>query len=295
MSSGGVNLVMEHLKGNQSPENSETTQTEPTANMDGAGETIDLGDPVGNIQATTTNGSSNQTHSRHYDENEGFGQQIYRRIMEAKTDSSDNVQFAYAVITIILGSIVGLGFLLLTTALPIAMIAIGVSHLDNCPAIPELPILLIVAGSILAAGSLINIGDQFLEGYVYHTGGKRKSNLITLLNVLLCGLMLAALILGCIWVYGNPKPADTPSPTAYFPSTARPASTLFPTMLPPMTHAPLPTPSGGSSIGHNYFRNNYCHPTLWQFSYWLLNVSWILIGLVVLLSIIGIVSANLMH
>jgi len=209
--------------------------------------TVDL-EPTTTTKTTTHTTTVEPSYAYHY----GFGSDFYRRLVDARNITNGYWEFGYAVLSIVLGSMIGLGFLLLTTALPISMIAIGATHLENCPAAPEIPILLITAGCILTFGSLCNIIDQLLEGYVYHTSGKRQSKLITLVNIIVLGLVLASLILGSIWVYGRNRPADVQQPGNYY---------------------------------------SYCHPTVWQFAFWVLNVSWIAVGLIVGLTLIGIVTA----
>jgi len=144
----------------------------------------------------------------------------------------------------------GLGFLLLTPTIPLAMIAIGATHFNNCPAIPELPALLIAAGSVLAFGTLGNIADVLLEGYLYHTSDRRKSAVITVFNIAIFITLIICLILGCMWVYGRPEPAE------------------------------FPTEEQGQ----------YCHPVVYQVTFWLLNIMTVIVVLIVSLSIIAFVT-----
>ena len=189
----------------------------------------------------------------------------------------------YNRLTIGLISIVfGLGFLLLTTAIPVAMIAIGATHINDCPHSTEIPILLIVAGAILGTGSLINIGDQLMEGYAHHNNGKRKSVWIRAINCLVIGLLVACLILGCIWIHGR----NVPHENRFFDDNG--ANSVQPALLRNQTVT-------SDSANANRADPQYCHPLVYQFSYWLLNISFVIMGLILILTLIGILTANIVQ
>jgi len=159
------------------------------------------------------------------------------------------------------------------------MIAIGARHLNDCPHSPELPILLVVSGCILATGSLINIGDQLLEGYLYHTSSKRKSVWIRAVNCLIIGLMLASLILGCIWIHGR----NLPHENRFFDDSG--------------SNSVAPVPLRNQTVPMDDARANradpqYCHPLVYQFSFWLLNISFVVIGLIFILTLIGMCTST---
>jgi len=269
----GINLAMDHLS---NPTNEHLIrQTVVTERSNGPllNEATQL-----NVEPTI---ESNIKHScsTYSDNRGGFGQEFYRRLAEARELTNDHLEYGYAVCSIVLGSLFGLGFLLLTTAIPVAMIWIGSAHLNDCPHSPEIPILLIVSGCILAGGSLINICDQLLEGYVHHTSGKRKSVWIRAVNCLVIGLMLACLILGCIWIHGR----NLPHENRFFDDAGQ--NSVQPALL---RNETVP------AIAERAHRADpqFCHPVVYQFSYWLLNISFVVLALVALLSCIGMMTAN---
>jgi len=272
----GINLTMQHVPATDSFERRETVVTE-RSNGPLLNEATQL-----NVEPMESNIKKSTSACSHRDS--GFGHEFYRKLAEARELTNDHFEYGWAVCSIVLGSLFGLGFLLLTTAIPVAMIWIGSAHLNDCPHSPELPILLIVSGCILAAGSLINICDQLLEGYVYHTSGKRQSIMIRAINCLVIGLMLACLILGCIWIHGR----NLPHENRFFDDAG---------MNRPVT--PIPEHLYRSNqtvppIGEraNRMDPQFCHPVLYQFSYWLLNISFIVLALIALLTCIGMMTAN---
>jgi len=156
---------------------------------------------------------------------------------------------------------------LLATAIPVAMITIGSVNIEKCPAIPELPILLIVSGSLLAFGSFINIVDELKEGYVYHLIGRAHCNAIDVANALIFLASIIAFMYGCLLVYGYNELAEyhigSNLTFVNFTNLNSTGNTI--------TVHPL-----------------HCDPVLLNFSFWLLNAIWFVIVLFAIIGTIGI-------
>lgn len=151
--------------------------------------------------------------------------------------------------------VINIGFLLFSAMNAVMMIAIGALRIDECPAISELPIILITSGCILAFGALVNIADALIEGYVYRSSIHRRSKLIKIVNAIVIVLLAICIIVASVFVYGRPQPAEDPTESS----------------------------------------DKYCHATVWNFTYWTLNLMLVVIGLSLVLSLIGIVTNTTEH
>lgn len=142
-----------------------------------------------------------------------------------------------------IGCTIALCFLL---ALPIAMIVIGVQYKDNCPVEPFIPIYLIVAGScgllkavILSCQKINNPESEKEDVQDDYSANEDLSNTSNFMDGILNIFMFAWFIAGNIWVYAHYKPNEKPP-----------------------LHDPL----------------DYCNPTLYWFAFWVVTVSYVIMG-----------------
>lgn len=168
-----------------------------------------------------------------------------------------------------------LAFSLLATALPIALITIGAVHINDCPDIPELPILLIASGSILALGTLINLGDELMNGYIYNVEGKRKSTLLGVINTIIFLLLIICFVFGMVLVYGKPNPASGVSTWNNANATDWSDEERNATNI---QYARAITKSR---------KPEYCHQAVFQFAFWLLNILSVLSVVIIVLAVVG--------
>ncbi|XP_070554016.1 transmembrane protein 272-like [Ptychodera flava] len=184
---------------------------------------------------------------------------IIGRIKQAKQDSSGVKDFTTSVCDIILGT-TGLvfGCLIctgLTMGIPIAMIVIGSIYLDDCPAEKNIPIYLIVCGVFTILSYLLSVclgksrgkKDENAEGEGDAAG---KGGAVT--GCAGCISCLIGPFLFAWFIAGNVWIYRTYEPSYDDVNAA-----------------------------------DYCNKTLYLFSFWLLNVTYILIGLSCCIGICG--------
>ncbi|XP_033746204.1 transmembrane protein 272-like [Pecten maximus] len=164
---------------------------------------------------------------------------LFGKLKEANEKSEGKVDFAKTAMGIVCGSVVFIICVGLSLALPIAEIAIGASYLHDCPAERLIPIYLIVAGVF---GTLKGIGliGQSVKSRKNNTEGPEdeKKQPTNPFDSLVNLFLFAWFICGNVWVYGL-KDEWVSSP-----ATA----------------------------------GNYCHPTLYYFSFWVITTTYIMMG-----------------
>ncbi|KAI1286629.1 hypothetical protein HDE_10704 [Halotydeus destructor] len=107
------------------------------------------------------------------------------------------------------GSLLGLTCLFIVfMVLPVVMMFIGIKFISSCPAIPAVPVLLIIAGSLMAASNIINILDQVCSCCLIPATGRGRNLVIVAVNVVINGLILVTLLALSVWIYGTPRPLD---------------------------------------------------------------------------------------
>lgn len=120
---------------------------------------------------------------------------------------------------------------------------LGVQYKDDCPVEPFIPIYLIVAGSCGLLKAIIlsceKLNSTESEKDNEFATNEHLSNTSKIMDGVLNIFMFTWFIAGNIWVYSNYKPNEKP---------------------------PLHDPS------------NYCHPTLYWFAFWVVTVSYVIMG-----------------
>ncbi|XP_069141643.1 transmembrane protein 272-like [Argopecten irradians] len=177
---------------------------------------------------------------------------LFGKLKAANENSEGKADFAKVAVGIICGSLAFIICVGLSLAIPIAEIAIGASYLHDCPAERLIPIYLIVAGTF---GTLKGIGlmGQSCKSRKDEQDGNQaeKKQATNPFDSLLNLFLFAWFICGNVWVYGL-KDKWVSSPVT---------------------------------------AGNYCHPTLYYFSFWIITSTYILMGVGCLVGciIIGIV------
>ncbi|OWF55882.1 uncharacterized protein LOC110454841 [Mizuhopecten yessoensis] len=164
---------------------------------------------------------------------------LFGKLKAANANSENKVGFAKSAMAIICGSVIFIICIGFALAIPIAEIAIGASYLHDCPAQRLIPIYLIVAGVF---GTLKGLGlmGQSVKSRKEQTDGAEAENNKTTnpFDSILNLFLFAWFICGNVWVYGL-KDEWVSSPTT---------------------------------------AGNYCHPTLYYFSFWIITLAYIMMG-----------------
>ncbi|XP_060078454.1 transmembrane protein 272-like [Ylistrum balloti] len=176
---------------------------------------------------------------------------LYGKLKAANENSSGKADFAKTAMGIICGSLVFIICIGLSLAIPITEIVIGASFIHDCPAQRLIPIYLVVAGvfGTLKGIGLIGQNVKARKDKSNETGDEEKKSTTNPFDSIVNMFLFAWFICGNVWVYGL-KDQWVSSP-----STA----------------------------------GNYCHPTLYYFSFWVITLTYIMIGVGCLFGCIGLI------
>ncbi|CAB4002765.1 Hypothetical predicted protein [Paramuricea clavata] len=171
---------------------------------------------------------------------------LFGQFKEAKEKSEgpvDLIKTASQLFAGTIGCTIALSFLL---AVPVAMIAVGINYRNDCPVEPFIPIYLIVAGScgllkaiILTCEKLKNPETDEERNTDEFSSYEDISNTSKFMDGILNIFMFTWFIAGNVWVYTHYKPNAKPP-----------------------LHDPL----------------NYCEPTVYWFAFWIVTVSYVIMG-----------------
>jgi hypothetical protein len=146
----------------------------------------------------------------------GPGAEFLYKVRQARVASENKKAFAYALIGIIVGSFLWIGCLFGTITVPVAMVIIGSLYMDQCPAIPAIPILLVTSGCLMTMSNFLNIMYQFSSSFLIRFDENRRKLVMSSSNVLFNLVIGVAFIMACIYVYGNRRPSHDPSEAPHF-------------------------------------------------------------------------------
>ncbi|XP_070552887.1 transmembrane protein 272-like [Ptychodera flava] len=193
-----------------------------------------------------------------------YEETIAGRLQKAKAESAGTKDFALSVCRIIFGSAaLLLGcviFAAITMSIPIAMIVMGAMHKDECPAEPYIPVYLIVCGAFSIVSCLMSMcmcvrrRSSQQDGDDDEDGG--SCGLFSCCISCLSGLI--GIFLFAWFIAGNVWIYRTNEPT-YDDVTS----------------------------------DDYCHKTLYLFSFWLLTTTYILLGCSCCLSVVCACCASI--
>lgn len=182
---------------------------------------------------------------------------IYGQIKDAKATTTGNLDFAQVVCGILISSVIGIIFLALSGAFPIAQLVIGIKYKDMCPIQTLIPIWLIASGALGIAQVLQTLGEIFFtkrNSAGANSRGGCCRMLVSLIHLGAFGLFIA----GSVWIY---KVKDTVS---FDPTN----STITPLMV--------NGTNGTESVSF------YCDKTCYLFAFWTISSVYILLALMVL-------------
>ncbi|XP_046852795.1 transmembrane protein 272-like isoform X2 [Xenia sp. Carnegie-2017] len=173
-----------------------------------------------------------------------FGQ--FKEVKEKSDGPFDFMKTATQLFAGTIGCTIATCFLL---ALPTAMIVIGVHFRHNCPVEPFIPIYLIIAGSCGLLKCLTLSFEKFKscnttqeQAFVEnYSSNEDLSNTSKFMDGLLNIFMFTWFIAGNVWVYSHYKPNMKPS-----------SKNL----------------------------SNYCDPTVYWFAFWVVTVSYVIMGII---------------
>lgn len=148
---------------------------------------------------------------------------LFGKVKAVRNESSGNVDFVKKVMLLIFGTIGFTIFLGIMLAIPIAMIVMGATHLDDCPAERYIPIYLVVGGSFGVVRNLFSIFRRCLCQKKDEDQEEEKPRPNPIESVIDC-FMFAWFIAGNVWVYrtkgdfstDNPEADDYCDPTLYW-------------------------------------------------------------------------------
>lgn len=174
---------------------------------------------------------------------------LFGKVKKAKDDSNGFVDFGCRVITMVFcGTICCVIWIVIMLALPVACIVLGVKYKDDCPRQKYIPIYLIVAGCFGALKSLINIFEKVCQWTRKNRGDDDGDDDDTTerkrpnpLDSLVSCFLLAWFIAGSVWVFSIYGDHQHDFPE----------------------------------------QDNYCHKTLYAFSFWMLIAQYITVGLAI--------------
>jgi len=127
---------------------------------------------------------------------------LFGEIKEARQGSSSVLEFTKRVVLILLGTIGCTIFIGLFMAIPIAMIVIGAKYKDECRVQRNIPIYLIVAGSVGVFRNLISLGQRAKKDDDDDNTDKKPTYCTSLLDT----FMFVWFIFGNVWIYHNYQP-----------------------------------------------------------------------------------------
>nr|XP_004225725.1 uncharacterized protein LOC101242368 [Ciona intestinalis] len=142
--------------------------------------------------------------------------------------------------------------------LPIAMVVIGAIHFHDCPIQHYIPIWLIVAGSLafLTGGS--NCGLSYVRRRKNEESGSGGRTIINVCGGIVAVFNLTWFILGNVWVFS---------------------------IYPPNTETDI------YKAGH-IEEEPYCNYIVYYFAYWIIIVSYVLLGIVLLFLFLSFIASG---
>lgn len=174
---------------------------------------------------------------------------IFGQFQDTTDGGGNSLEYFKSALVMFLGTAGCTVSLMLVLAIPMSMILIGAKYKDDCPVEPFIPVYLIVAGSFGMIKTIIVI----MQGLLY-TGevfpgrhNEKQSDERPFAWVFLDGCLNLFLftwfVAGNVWVYSHYKPHFSP---------------------------PLHQPY------------NYCDQTLYMFAFWVITLSYMIVGLLCL-------------
>jgi hypothetical protein len=176
---------------------------------------------------------------------------IFGQFQDTTDGGGNSLEYFKSAVFMFLGTAGCTFSLMMVLAIPMSMILVGAKFKDDCPVEPFIPVYLIVAGSFGMIKTIIVIMQGLLyTGEVFpgrSGGGEKQSDERPFAWVFLDGCLNLFLftwfVAGNVWVYSHYKPHFSPPP-----------------------HEPY----------------NYCNPTLYLFSFWVITISYMIVGLLCL-------------
>ncbi|CAF1551358.1 unnamed protein product [Rotaria magnacalcarata] len=138
---------------------------------------------------------------------------ILSRLGEAIQDSETYMEFVKKSFTIVTNTIIATALLVLLTVFQVILFFMGVKYLDDCPAQPNLPVYLLVVGSMGLVRVLNLLWKQFrrrrmrkLEGIELDQEEETDNNGSGFTDAVLNLFLLAWFIVGQYWTWSAFKP-----------------------------------------------------------------------------------------
>ena len=173
------------------------------------------------------------------EENPPSYESLYRKLKRAKEESSNPVEYMQSAFTIICSSFLITIFFAFSVAIPITMVIIGSVFKENCPINSKIPIWLIVTGVFGCTSAVFHTVTNCYVLFKRRKEPNYEAGKKSCISSVIEIFLFAWFICGNVWVY-----------------------------------------SVSSIVQHTDSVNTktYCDETCYKFAFWMITVSWILLG-----------------
>ncbi|XP_072171339.1 transmembrane protein 272-like [Diadema setosum] len=165
---------------------------------------------------------------------------LFGKMKDAKRDSNNPVDYLKRAFQLLLSTAIVSIFLVVSLAIPIAMIAVGGIYFTRCPIDHRIPIFLVVMGGVSIMKNLSDLRNRYKYPGGREDEVRHRKEYEGFISHLMGCFLFVFFITGNVWVYGIYRVVNTTDPEQ---------------------------------------EEDYCHPVLYYFSFWIITVIYIVCGL----------------